>query len=277
MAGTQVLQGQTLEQNKYNQHEFSFQVSGGMSPLTFKTEVGESSGGGGFGAGFGYTYRFNPNWGISTGVNVATFGNKLSLDAFNGSYNTTDNQGDDFRFSYSVTNYEEKQNVTMVLIPIMARYELPLNFNFAETDLQVAGGFKVGLPLSSKSTVQQGTFSSQGYYSHENQTYQNLPHRGFVTNHTMDKAKNTLELKTAIMLSLEAGLSFNLGNDLALFSGLYFDYGLNDIQKLQDGELVQYQSENPAALQTGNALQTNMVSKIVPMSVGLKVRIGLNR
>jgi hypothetical protein len=244
-------------------HEFSIHAGGGMSSLSYKFAAGKTEGGIGGGAGVGYTCNINDNFGIATGLGFALYGAKITSDAFSDQYDTQD-----LRFTYSIAGgYEEKQSATLLTIPVMAQYRAP--FGNGSMSFYAAGGVKLGLPLSAKATITSNTATS-GYYSYENQTYENLPQHGFVNEMEGDMIKTDIDLGLATILSLEAGLHFSLSETTGLYTGLFFDYGLNNIQKSSDKHIIEYQ---PSQFRYKSVLNTGMVDKINLTSVGIKIKI----
>jgi hypothetical protein len=252
-------------------HEFSIYAGGGLSNLSYTLAGGDVSGGIGGGAGAGYTYNISVHFGITTGVGFALYGGKATSRVLSGQYNTPDDAGDDFRFSYSVAGYEEKQSAAMVTIPLMLQYGTGGN----SMSFVLAGGVKLGLPMSAKTTITPGSITTSGHYAYENRTYTDLPQYGFVTDQSGSVTKSDIELGLTTILSLEAGLRFSLSDKLGLYTGLFLDYGLNSIQKINDRHVVEYQPSNPSQFKYNSILNTGMVDKINLMSVGIKVKLGI--
>jgi hypothetical protein len=252
-------------------HEFSIYGTGGMPSLSYKFDAGKVSGGFGGGGGVGYTYNISPKFGITTGVEFTLYGSKVTSDAFSGQYNTPDDNGDDFRFAYSVSGYEEKQNATLLTIPVMAQYST----GSKSISVVLAGGLKFGLPMSATTTVSQGSITTSGTYVYEDQIYTDLPQHGFVTGQSVSTIKNDINLGFSTILSLEAGLRFSLSKKVGLYTGLFFDYGLNSIQKYRDKQVVEYQPLDPSRFKYNSILNTGMVDKINLMSLGVKIKLGI--
>jgi hypothetical protein len=265
---------QDTERSSGTKHEFSIYASGGISRLSYKFDAGTVSGGFGGGGGVGYTFNINPKFGIATGIGISMYGSKAASDGFSGQYATLDD-GDELRFSYIIApGYEETQTATLLTIPVMAQYSVPLGGG--STSFYAAGGLKLGLPISAKKLITSINTSS-GHYSYEDQTYDNLPQHGFIREVGGSKMKSDIDLGFAAMLSLEAGVRFSLSGKTGLYAGLFFDYGLNSIQKSNDKHIVGYQSSSPSQLEYNSILNTEMVDKINLTSVGIKVKIAFGK
>jgi hypothetical protein len=255
-----------------SKHEFSVYAALGMYNLSYKFDAGSVSGGFGNGAGLGYTYHISDKFGITTGAGYSLYAGKAASDGFSGEYNAPDDVGDDFRFGYTVTGYEETQSAALLTIPVMAQYSVPLGSG--STSFYAAGGLQFGIPISAKATITPGSVTTNGYYAYENQLYENLPLHAFVDGLAPPKSKNDIDLGLATILSLEAGLRFSLSEKLGLYTGLFFDYGLNNIQKTNNKEVVGYHP-SPSQFKYNSVLNTRMVDKINLMNVGVKIKLGI--
>jgi hypothetical protein len=268
-------------------HELSIYGLGGFSSLSYTlSDNGSKSGGIGGGAGLGYTFNISPSLGIVMGLEMNTFTSEASFA--NVSEKSTEYRlgtGDNnlFRFSYSLKNYKETQNVTLFSIPVMVQYSLPLGGG--ATKFYVSGGFKLGFPISATADLSPGSATTNGYFSDENVKYENLPTHGFASNISLPDSKQDLDLGFSAALALEAGLRFTLTDKIGLYTGLYFDYGLNSIQKVNDkhsleydlNHLSEYDRVNERPFLYHSVLNTGLVDKVNLLSIGLKVKISLLR
>jgi hypothetical protein len=260
---------------KGRSHELSIYGLIGYSPMVYTLNqngyyVSGSMGGG---AGLGYTFNINYSLGIVTGVEMATYGAEASFDDVSGKY-TAETGNREIRFSYSLTNYREKQSITVFSIPVMARYGRLLRLLGGTVRFYAAGGFKFGFPISAKADVTPGMATTSGYYPHEDITYANMPHHGFVSNTVLPDTKKDLELGLSTALALETGVRFILTNKINLYAGAYFDYGLNSIRKTDSRRLLEYNSSNEATFIHNSVFDTDLANKVNLMSIGLKLRIG---
>jgi hypothetical protein len=264
---------QDAQNQDIKKHELSIYGLGGYSPIGYTLAGnGSKSSSIGGGAGLGYTFNISPSLGIVTGVEMATYSAEASFDNIADEY--SDGTGINLlQFSYSLKNYKEKQSVTLFSIPVMAQYSLPLGGG--ATRFYASGGFKLGFPVSAQADITPGTATTLGYYDHEKVTYVNLTQHGFVSNATLPAVKKDIDLGFSAALSLETGIRFALTGKIGLYTGLYFDYGLNSIQKVNDRHVLEYDSSNEATFKYNSVLNTGLTDKVNLISVGLKVRIGL--
>jgi hypothetical protein len=255
-----------------SQHELSIYGLGGYSPMVYTLDKdGSASGNMGGGAGLGYTYNISSSFGIVTGVEMTTYGAETSFDYIADEY-TEEMVKQPYRFLYSLKNYEEKQRVTVFSIPIMARYSFPLGSG--STDFYAAGGFKLGFPVSAKADITPGTATTSIHGILEDVPYTNLPNHGLVTDALLPNTEKDLELGFSATFTLEAGARFSLTDRIDLYTGLYFDYGLNSIQKTNDRHLLEYNQSNETVFIHNSVLNTGLTDKTNLLSVGLKLRVG---
>lgn len=262
-------------------HELSIYGLGGFSPLSYTlSDNGVKSGSIGVGAGLGYTLNINPSLGIITGLEMATYSAKASFDNVSEEYEGGTGK-DLLRFSYTLKNCKETQNLILFSIPVMAQYSLSLGGS-GSTRFYFSGGFKLGLPVSAKADISPGSANTNGYFADENVNYKILPEHGFASNIPLSDTKKDIDFGFSATLALETGLRFNLTDKIGLYTGVYFDYGLNNIQKVNDkhpleydlNHLSEYDVVNERPFLYNSVLNSGFTNKINLLSIGLKVRIG---
>ncbi len=268
-------------QEEQSQHEMTVNLGGGLSALKYKLESGDNKLGLGGSVGLGYTYFINNQFGITTGVEANYYQSEYSNDKLIGSYTTADpqNASEYFRLNYTYNKpYNETQSALFVQIPLMAQFQTEGYHKF-----YVAAGGRVGFPVNTKYKTDASDVTISGYYSHEGTTYEGTPNakiHGFGTYSSPD-TDGKLSLKTAFMASIELGMKWALNDNFALYTGVYGDYGLNDIQKTKDKGTVTYHHDNGTASQSthnyltfdNSVTSTSTVEKITPMTFGLKLRL----
>lgn len=260
-------------------HELTISIGGGMSTLKNKTteHVRDKKNPLGVNAGIGYTYYLSSNWGIQTGLEYAMYSSKMKIYGLEGSYETKDNEGDRLQYNYKVDGLEEKQNVGYLQIPIMAHFQMPI------ADLSkfyASAGAKIGLPV--KKSFEHTGFVTSGYYPDLNATIHDIGSQGF-GDFKNYKTEGDLSLKTLFMISVEAGMKWQLMESLDLHTGVYFEQALNNVNKHKSGDLksfVGYNEKNPdmpTAVSATEALSgkgKGIVDKLSPMSVGVRIKLG---
>ena len=271
-------------QGDQDRHELTVNLGGGLSTLKYNLESGKNDLGLGGSLGLTYTYFINNQFGIGTGVEANYYQSEYSNNNLIGSYRGIDPQkpsSEYFRLDYEYNEvYKEKQNALFVQIPLMVQFQTVGYHKF-----YVAAGGRVGIPVSTKfETDASALESAKGFYSYEHdiddEPYFNLQNQGF-TSYGTPKTDGKLSLKTAYMASVEVGMKWALNDNFSLYTGLYGDYTLNDVQKTKNKGTVTYnhsgtnsQGVNQDFLAFNNSVtSTSTVEKIAPMTFGLKMRL----
>jgi len=261
-------------------HEFSAWGAGGLSSLNYKTHVGEKKYKPGGSVGLGYTYFFSTKIGLHSGAELSFSNTDYKLNNLSGNYNTNDGELP-FEFRYTINNYKEKQTTTSLNIPLMLQFQSGGTHQF-----YAAVGGKVGIPLNAKYKAKNISLTTTGYYPQYDIEMDSPAFMGFGTFENL-KAKDDYDFKVAYMASAETGYKWRLKEGLSLYTGIYFDYGLNDIsKKKQTGEIIVYNTENPrefihnGALMAHNTVNNNqeiLTSKIKPIAAGLKFKLSFGK
>ena len=249
--------------NVNSKHEVSIYGGGGLSTLSYSTEIGDVSSGFGGHLGLGYHYFITSQIGIGTGVEVSLYSSKYSLNELKTSTPATDISGNAFEFRSVMSKYEENQSVMMLQIPVMLQ--------FRQSALYAAIGGKVGIPLSMKYDNTCASISNTGYYADENAEYDTQHFVGFGTFNDL-KNKGDFNFSTAFLLSVEAGF-----RSKSFAAGAYLDYGLNNISNATSTPLVEYKSDIEMLFNINSILNSQQggkafAEKIAPLSVGIKVK-----
>ena len=256
---------------EFNRSEFS--INAGVGVSSFQTQPTEGKAGVNWTSsiGAGYHFFFNPSWGIGTGANFAVYNDGLNYVDYNKQQATTNVfTGHAFDFKVSIPNYREIHQVMMATIPLMLQYQ-----STGKTIIYASVGGKAGIPFSAKSRG-FGRITSTGYFPGINVTYENLPEYGFVNDQRFPKDKSDIKMETAFMASAELGIKWVLVKKMCVYTGLYVDYGLNDLLNKPAGSgnanLVVYQPQNAANFAYNTALHSYS-KQMVPLAIGVTVRL----
>ena len=268
---------------QYN-HEFSVYGGGGLSALNYKATIGDQKLGLGGHFGLGYHFFFSPKWGLGTGAELGFYRSKFNMDNMKVSYMTTDMNGDAFEFRSTVSDYKENQNAMLLQIPLMLQFQTGGKQKF-----YVAAGGKAGIPMKEKYS-NTASFTNVGYYVYENSLYDTQEFMGFGS-FPDRKNKGDLDFKNAFFLSAETGVKWRLNEKCSLYTGVYLDYGLNNIVETGSAPslptLVEYNRVKPTEFvvnsifqsqytQDGGASQA-FTNKITPIAAGIKVRLAFGK
>jgi outer membrane protein OmpA-like peptidoglycan-associated protein len=254
-------------------HEFSIHLGGGISSFQTRPTQGDNLMKLAGTTGIGYYYFFNPQWGIGAGLNFAVYKGGININKYEDTQkaiNPATSHTFDFMVSTSV--FKEIQQTTMITIPMMAQYQTD-----GETAFFAAFGFKAGIPFSAK-TRTKGVYTTKGYYQILNVTYEDLPEYGFVTDQPFPTNKTELGLKSpAFMLAGELGFKWRLKKKISLYTGVYLDYGLNNIlvkekTNAASDNLVVYQENKPAQFAYNTAVNS-YARRVAPLATGITLRL----
>ena len=262
--------------------QLSVNAHAGYHTLSPKlTDGGTKSGKLGFGAGLGYHHPFNETWGFATGLDFTSFGSTLKFDKINYSYQAFDAvENTDFLFKVETTKVEEKSTSLLLSLPLLARYTLWLGppqgdlpahqIDRNRNSLLFSGGLRFGFPISRNYTLKADNLETSGFYSFENQEYVNIP--GVFFNQPLESRKGTYDANMHVQLVLEA--AYRLKNRLSF--GVYFNYGLNNVQDINDQRPVAFHfNNNQQPLSTNSLLNTAYTKSFKPLAVGVKVSYDL--
>jgi hypothetical protein len=138
-----------------------------------------------------------------------------------------------------IDRYGERQRMGLLNIPFSVLYRAGKDgrdYAFL--------GFKPGIPLYGSYTGSGGTLTASGYYTGYGQEeiwQKDLGYGSF----PIKMREKPLRLKLSYAGTLEAGMKWNIGIGVDLYTGFYVDYGLNDMVKGRGkNRFVEYNYEN---------------------------------
>ncbi|MDR1561611.1 MAG: OmpA family protein [Dysgonamonadaceae bacterium] len=291
---------QTEAGKQQNRHEIWLGGGGGISSLQYSPSIGDHNTGYGYLGGLGYTYYINYNWGISIGGEYQYLQARYNLS------NTSDvgpgsdvldsylvpfpNSGEVFLFNVSPrSRLRERQEVAYINIPLIARYQidLPGKNRVKNHKLSFGAGLKTGIPIKG-SYYTSSSFETTGIDWVTRDEYTNMPNHGFGT-YTYEKTKFDWKQKINFAGTIEAGVKWQFNPKWGLYTGLFADFGLNDIVKdrpTSDNYYVQYNpTGKPYAINTivksdygwtdgtngGQEIRRSIVDKVHTFSAGIKI------
>jgi len=247
--------------------EFSVYGGNGLSTLMYNAKEGNKSQGLGGLFGFGYTYFFTPNLGFASGLEMAFYNAKYEFKKIaQQPYMFIDYEGHEMEFRSTVDGYREEQILVLLQIPLMLQYRQGKNHQF-----YVMTGTKIGIPLSGKNKIYADSVKNSAYSKFEDYEYTAQKFMGFGT-FIRQKSEKNLPLQTAVLLSAETGIKWKLSERFRLYTGIYFDYGLNPVTKRgpSSDRVIEYKSQE----QTFDF--NNLVDETTPLAVGLKLMLSFD-
>jgi hypothetical protein len=242
--------------------------------LNYKLDDGTSSDIYTIGLAAHFTYNLTRNLGLVSGVEIAAYGGKASGN-FSGSYPAVDRGGYDLTFAYSLKDYREQQNLTLLSIPLMVKYTTN-PFSDIHARYFCGFGFKIGLPLVREATIKSGTLATTGYFYEELILYRDFPEEGFVSNYRVPEQQSKIGFKPVVALALETGLIFTSNEQVSAGASIYCDFGLNNLLKPDNRHPVEYQRLTPWQLGFNSIMTTNKVNRVEMFSLGLKLIVIFN-
>jgi len=255
-------------------HEFGIHAAGGLSTLQYDLRAGKRENGFGGQVGLNYAYFFLPNWGVGTGAEIALYQAKTKLSNFSDRY---DVQGavvaDNYTYTFTINEYSEALRAFYFNIPLMLQYQTD-----GKHKIFAAIGGKFGIPVKATAKTNDYSVSTKGFFPAEGRTYDDLPQFGFGT-YDYAVSSRDVAYNVSIMASAEMGMKWQIREKYALYTGIYVDYGLNNIQKANDKTFVKsaLSAENPnmSPLVSSQFAGKPFTDKISPLAVGLKVKFVL--
>ena len=273
-------------------HEFSFYGSGGFSTLNYQLSNGEKTGGIGGDFGIGYTFFlanekvtetgkiFHQNWGINTGLGFGFYNAKAKLNNVETiAEGLDDGEGNDpynlFDLYTTLSGYNETQKAVYLNIPVMVCFQLE--------QIYLMCGLKFGVPIGGNYKAKDATLKNVAHYEELGVILESQKFAGYgVFNNDID---GKLKQDLTVMLALESGWNWYINNHFTLYTGVYLDYGLNNVAKDSKKSFINFQKGNPENFTTNSVLssyqdekQLSVFSeKVKVMAVGIKVRLAYSK
>jgi len=226
-------------------------------------------------------------WGV--GLGTSRLLRRLTLDSYTGTYQATDNDGENYTRNINISNLSEEYLQNAMNLPLFIRYNITKTGTLSVfTDV----GFAFGMNITGKHTY-GGTFTAFNTYERtqpeiytftlrseegeEFDTYNN--HYGLYENLTIsdreiiqENQKLSLKSFQAAML-LSVGSTFKLSNRLYLFGTARAQMGISDINNsaAQSGKRMLLPNANQY-----NSIMTTLGSPLRPVMVGAEMGILFN-
>ncbi|GHT78346.1 hypothetical protein FACS189464_1640 [Bacteroidia bacterium] len=273
-------------------HELGVHTNFGYSTLRYDLMFGRKMGGfNQVGGDFGldYTYLFSKHFGVYSGVGMAVYRAKADLSG--AEFVIPDLQGYEARYDLHtrLDGYKEKQRSWMAVIPLMLHYQTDIQKDPSHYSgirgvegahkFYARAGLKVGIPTATRYSVRNATVSNWRYYPNEGVTLNNRPVEGLGT-FAEWKTDGRLKLGTAWMTSIEAGVKWGLEENVWFYTGIYFDYGLNNINKsAHNDNFLNMPEDNPSAFTTRSVHTAQqkpgvaMTGSVAPIAAGVTLRL----
>ena len=265
------------------EHEVSVNVGGGLSSLLYSPTKGSSKIGGGGEFGLGYTFFSDKlqaaetgtvtraKWGIHSGIGLGLYGAKAKVDnetIVTEKIPDSDN-GDLFDLHTTLKGYEEVQRTMFLNIPVMALYDIEPYY--------IMAGFKFGIPLTGKFKPKSASFTNKAEYKQYENWLEEQEFAGLGT-FKQKSPDGNLDLGVTVMFALEGGYKWEINHQFILYTGVYFDYGLNNSLKSNQKPFVNYNytKDSSSGGFTTNSVMSAFTKKAHIMAVGVTARLAMN-
>ncbi len=254
-------------------HEISINGGGGLSSLYFgnTATLDYQPGLGGVG-GLNYTFFFSPQIGIGTGAEVALYQSKLLQKNLSGATEAQDdpyNPGYFYQVGYRYQNFEEQLQDVQLQIPLFVQFQ-----TYGEHKFYVTAGGRVGYHLNSKYKITADRADISGIFDFEGQEYADGRH-GFGTYNAFQKEDKLQLRQPAWMVSVEAGMKWKIGSGVALYTGVYADYCLNNLKNTNTA-LMDYHFEGPDYITYHSVINTDKIESVRSVAAGIKIRLAFD-
>jgi len=267
-------------------HEYSIYGSGGLSTLSYQLTQGNKSIRGGGDFGLGYTFFianekvtetgkiFHQYWGIHTGLGLGVYSAKAKINNMEAIAEDLDDGEDTFNLFNmytTVSGYNETQKAMYLNIPVMACFQIE--------QIYIIGGLKFGIPVSGNYQSNNTTLINKAYYKDLDNWLEIQEFRGYGMFRNSSEGK--LKQDLTVILSFETGWNWYINSHISVYTGLYFDYGLNNVSKNKKTTFINYKKDDPKNFTTNSILSSYrddkkldvFSEKVKVMAVGLKVRL----
>jgi hypothetical protein len=255
--------------------EWSINLGGGISTLKYQPTTGNTTSGMGGSFGIGYTRFFSSHLGFTTGLEMNFYNTSYTLDNLYLEYPIDVPAGlkGVFTLHANYEGYEEKQHASFLQLPIMLQFQAPIGNSF----FYLGAGIKIGVPVSASYNQSINSITTSGYSDYTSQVYENMPNHGFDTYGNV-KLSDKSDVGISGLLALETGIKWKTSDKNFFYTGIYFDYGLNNIQKESIHDFLEYNPENPPDYKYNGILQSQIygkafTDKMMPFAFGVKIKL----
>jgi hypothetical protein len=248
--------------------QFYVGIQGGIGNLESNVAgtVAETKMGGAVKAG--YIYSFTKNIGIGSGIEFSQYKQNVSL--VNSSSTLTnyevDASGSAFVYNVTTGNYNEKQTLQAIQIPLFVQFKMSINTG---VDFNFRAGAKYFIPVSYKFKATADNVTGSAYYPDFNLAINDLPEYGIGTQ-TSYSATGEYKTKGILMSTFELGFTFDIGKKGSLYTAMFIENGYGTI--LDENKKESYVSYNPTSStdrEANGLYSTNVNSEITPVAFGL--------
>ncbi|MCL2028264.1 MAG: hypothetical protein FWG79_07230 [Bacteroidales bacterium] len=247
-----------------------FSISGGAG-LSLLVSNDASATGLNPSAGIGYTLFFSEHVGLHIGAEWSMNTMDIRVDHSERiTLGLTDANGLRYNLHTTLSGYEENLNSMFISVPVMLQFQAnPTTHSF-----YAMGGAKILLFHGTSYESKLETYHNAAYYPDfynwaSTQTFAGL---GRFSGRT---TFGNTGLDMHLLLSLETGMKWRIGENTFLYTGAYLDYGLSDPLRGLRVPVSDYIAT--AEVQSRQAPLLTFSDKVNMMTVGIKLRLAFAR
>jgi len=264
-------------------HEFSLNAGAGISTYAFTpTPKKASSVGYNCDFGFGFTGFFNRQLGIHVGAGFGLFNVKSKVNKL---YTLTPNLSDlddkgkelPYELHTTLNGYNDIHKTLYISIPVMLHFQTIQKEYWNWNNTQKAGfyamgGFKVLFLFNNKYEARVPTMYNAAYYPTLNNWADTQEFKGFGT-FNGNAVKGNLDFGVLVTFSLEAGVKWRIENNMFIYTGVFFDCGLND--PIKDSRKSYKEFTDPEQLKKVTIMK--YADRANLMAVGIKLHFAFSK
>ena len=219
-------------------HEFSVNAGAGVSTYAFSPiQKGGKSLGYNFDFGFGFTGFLSKQIGIHVGAGLGQLNVKSKVNELftitKGLYEVDDNGNDlPYELHTKLIGYADMHKTLYINIPLMLHFQSIQKQYWSWKRTQKAGfyamgGIKLLLLFNNQYEAKIDTMYNKAYYPSLNNWADTQTFKGF-GKFTGEVCKGNFDFGLLATFSLEAGVKWRIENNMFIYTGVFFDCGLND-------------------------------------------------
>jgi len=241
-----------------------FNIGSGFHNLKYDLQNGTQENNIGYTFSLGYNYFFSRHWGFGAGLGIESFNSKATLD-YQTSKSLIDTDGESFEFRTKYTDWQEKQSILLLDIPLSFIYQKQTS---KKLKFQFSMGPKVSFAIKSNYKTLGGTIETTGYYPQYNAVLFGMPQHNFSTMTSFPQ--NDTSLNPVISAFSNLGGLYKINGSLDLYAGVYIDYGLSNMIDAQKKLL--YQEDGVY----NGVFSSDLTNSVKQFAFGFKIGLNLN-
>jgi len=260
-------------------NEFSISAGGGFSSFCFQPPVKKTTS-----IGYhtevelGFTGFLSPHWGIHLGLGWGLYRVKTKTGKLNTiTYGLMDKNSYLFDLHTTLNNYEETDKAMFLYLPVMLQFQtqsLPsINWKKGnKANFYMMAGVKALFLFDNQYDGKVKSLYNAAYYP-EFDNWANTQIFAGLSTFDGNKVDGKFKLNMLVMFAFETGIKWRIGNTLFLYSGVYYDCGLNNPSKKIRKPFEYYIYEEHLT----NFTLLKLSNKMNLMTVGIKFRLAFFR